>query len=237
MNRLNRLIFATLLLMMTGFSTFADAALVDNGGGLIYDTGLNITWLQEPNNYAMTWNKAMDWVAGVNAGGVSGWRLPTGDLNDANVANEMGHLSLIELGNTRGSNLTYKGIFGGLTNWRYWTGNVDLHDAGGAWYFDFSQGMLGGGSKGWESCALAVVHSGNVGTPVPSVITLTITKPGTGSSIIISNPSGIDCGTDCTETYNSGASIILTATPDAGSTFSGWSGNCSGSALTSDVLI
>jgi hypothetical protein len=43
--------------------------------------------------------------------------------------------------------------------------------------------------------------------------------------------TGIDCGGDCTETYDNGVVVALTATPDPGSTFAGWSGGgCSGTA-------
>ncbi len=59
------------------------------------------------------------------------------------------------------------------------------------------------------------------------IYTLTITKQGTGSGTIISDPEGINCGDDCVETYNSGITVTLTATPDAGSTFEGWSEDCS----------
>lgn len=57
--------------------------------------------------------------------------------------------------------------------------------------------------------------------------TLTVTKSGSGS--VASSPSGISCGSDCTEKYNQGTSVVLTATPASGSVFSGWSGGgCSG---------
>jgi hypothetical protein len=56
--------------------------------------------------------------------------------------------------------------------------------------------------------------------------TLTVAKAGTGTGTI--SGTGINCGTDCTEAYNSGTSVTLTATPDASSTFAGWSGGCTG---------
>ncbi len=44
-----------------------------------------------------------------------------------------------------------------------------------------------------------------------------------------SAPTGITCGTDCSEAYFSGTTVTLTATPAAGSLFAGWSGGgCSG---------
>lgn len=41
--------------------------------------------------------------------------------------------------------------------------------------------------------------------------------------------SGIDCGTTCVAMLNEGTTATLTATPAAGSLFSGWSGACTGS--------
>ncbi len=68
---------------------------------------------------------------------------------------------------------------------------------------------------------------------------LTITKTGTGNGSVTSSPSGINCGTDCSENYNSGTDVQLTAAPDTGSVFAGWSGDCSscGSALTCSITI
>jgi hypothetical protein len=57
---------------------------------------------------------------------------------------------------------------------------------------------------------------------------LTVSKTGTGSGTVTSTPAGISCGTDCTEFYNTGSVVKLTATASAGSTFTGWSGACGG---------
>jgi hypothetical protein len=58
--------------------------------------------------------------------------------------------------------------------------------------------------------------------------TLSVTKEGTGSGSVTSVPTGIDCGSDCSEVYDYGTSVTLTAAPDVSSTFSGWSGACTG---------
>ncbi|MBK9030729.1 MAG: hypothetical protein IPL61_05215 [Myxococcales bacterium] len=58
--------------------------------------------------------------------------------------------------------------------------------------------------------------------------TLTAATAGTGTGTVTSNPAGINCGVDCTEPYDSGTTVSLTATPAANSTFTGWSGACSG---------
>jgi PKD repeat protein len=55
---------------------------------------------------------------------------------------------------------------------------------------------------------------------------LSVTLSGPGS--VTSSPSGISCPGDCSETYPEGTSVTLTASPSPGSTFTGWSGACSG---------
>ena len=57
---------------------------------------------------------------------------------------------------------------------------------------------------------------------------LTVTKGGTGSGTVTSSPSGINCGSDCSEAYNAGTPVTLTASPDTSSAFAGWSGACTG---------
>jgi hypothetical protein len=66
------------------------------------------------------------------------------------------------------------------------------------------------------------------GTTALQSFTLTVGKGGTGSGTVSSSPAGISCGADCAEAYASGTSVTLTATPAAGSTFSGWGGACAG---------
>jgi uncharacterized repeat protein (TIGR02543 family) len=52
--------------------------------------------------------------------------------------------------------------------------------------------------------------------------TLTVTKSGSG--IVTSDPSGIDCGDACSASFADGATVTLTAAPAAGYGFDGWSG-------------
>jgi Tfp pilus assembly protein PilV len=57
-----------------------------------------------------------------------------------------------------------------------------------------------------------------------------VSKQGNGSGLVVSSPSGINCGASCSGSFSSGSSVALTATPDTGSSFTGWSGGCSGTS-------
>jgi hypothetical protein len=66
---------------------------------------------------------------------------------------------------------------------------------------------------------------------------LTVNRSGSGSGTVTSNPAGINCGTDCTESFASGTVVVLNAAPNAGSFFAGWFGDpdCADGIVTMDV--
>jgi hypothetical protein len=89
-------------------SGYADAALVDRGGGLIYDTGLDVTWLQNANasgnittpDAASAWASSLIYHDAIRNVDWDDWRLPEDDLSCSGPDNcsdsEMGHLFYIE---------------------------------------------------------------------------------------------------------------------------------------------
>jgi len=64
-----------------------------------------------------------------------------------------------------------------------------------------------------------------------------LTTTVSGSGTVISSPAGINCGTTCSATFVQNQTITLTAVPAALSTFTGWSGACSGTQLTCSVTM
>jgi YD repeat-containing protein len=58
---------------------------------------------------------------------------------------------------------------------------------------------------------------------------LDVNPSGAGTGSVVSEPPGIDCGTDCTEIYDIGSVVRLAASAAAGSRFAGWAGGgCTG---------
>ncbi|WP_324780888.1 Lcl domain-containing protein [Thiobacillus sedimenti] len=170
----------TSTLLVAGLiSGAAQAALVDRGGGLIYDTDLDVTWLKDAN-YAktsgydadglMTWSEATTWAANLSYFDAvrnvtyADWRLPTSDTTCGafNCSNsEMGHLFYNELGGTGGQSILTSGDpdLAKFTNFRnslYWSGTEYAPDPAYAFVFDTNYGLQGVGSKYGSTYALAV---------------------------------------------------------------------------------
>ncbi len=142
-----------LFVVVSGVSSASNAALVDRGGGLIYDTDLNITWLADAN-YAktsgydadgiMSWSEARIWAGNLSYGGYTDWRLPITVQPDANCAltdgngqtygmnctgGEMGHLFYNELGGVSGTPI------GMAHNANYdLFANIGIQVSGSYWY-------------------------------------------------------------------------------------------------------
>lgn len=192
-------ICATVVASMVVVSSNARAALIDRGGGLIYDSDLNITWLSDAS-YAvtsgfdadgkMTWYQAESWIQSLNAStyrGVSGWRLPGADVNcGANYScttSEMGHLFYLELGGRAHDSIldisnTSLGLFEGVAGGVYWSQTVVPASDGDDARFDFNFAL------GWQdghhvtnSAYAWAVHDGDIAllpaaVPLPASVWL-----------------------------------------------------------------
>src|SRR5438876_2503294 len=87
---------------------------------------------------------------------------------------------------------------------------------------------------------LSVTTPGGTGTSAnvfTVIVTLTVTKVGTGSGIVTSSPAGINCGATCSGSYSSGTVVTLIATPAFDSMFAAWSGCDAVSGTTCTVTM
>jgi hypothetical protein len=180
-----------------GFTTLsANAALIDTGDGLIYDTVLDITWSQ-PDSSPRPWLDANDWAAGLTLGGVSGWRLPyisvaagagplgnsPGPVNCFTASeldcrdNELGYMFYHNLSGTNGESILTSGdpdlaLFPTLEAAGYWSGTEHESVGDTAWAFLFSDGDQTPDVQSFGNPTFAV-HAGNVNAiPVPAAVWL-----------------------------------------------------------------
>ena len=150
-----------LLVLIVGLVPSAQAILIDRGGGMIYSTDLDVTWLQDANyamtsNYdsdgLMTWQQATDWVENLTFGGYDDWRLPTFDpahpdarIEPTSPMHEMGYLNYVELGNPRdaGGNPQNQGFFINM---------VPAPDSQEPWYWSGTPGDDDPTNTAWRFC-------------------------------------------------------------------------------------
>jgi hypothetical protein len=89
------------------------------------------------------------------------------------------------------------------------------------------------------TCKVTMSQARNVSATfnAPPNQTLIVTKAGTGTGKVTSSPAGIDCGAACSSTFGYNMAVTLTAAATSPSTFSGWSGACTGAATTCQVAM
>jgi len=77
-------------------------------------------------------------------------------------------------------------------------------------------------SFGWHT------RIGNFRFPNCAMRTVSVSRAGTGTGTVTSNPVGISCGAACSFQWWGGTTVLLSAAPARGSAFAGWSGACTG---------
>jgi len=148
-----------------------------------YETTTNLTWAANANLLGDTsqplrnWGESNEWMATLNIGGVTGWRLPSTiwkDFscsvvgNDSNglgcTGSEMGYLF-----NVLGISAASSGPFSGLQSATYWS-NTSF-GSNSAYTFDFGSGeqSINGAQSPWRN--MWAVQTGDVGAsavPIPA---------------------------------------------------------------------
>lgn len=94
---------------------------------------------------------------------------------------------------------------------------------------DFA-GWTGEGCTGTGVCVVSITQARSVTARFDvAQHTLTVSRVGGGTGTVSSLSAGIDCGSTCSADYVHGTMVTLSATPDPGNTFVGWSGSgCTG---------
>jgi hypothetical protein len=184
----------------------AQATLFDRGGGLIYDSAQNLTWLSDANyantsGYAassgglMDWDHAAAWADqltfhdSVRNQDLSDWRLPSAVFPDwQNTGSELSHLRLDvggvlnnpNLNSTANANLL---MFTNVMPGYYWPGN---HHSPGTTFLTINFLTGQGNQIGYSTGPNAArnyswaVRSGDVLSPVPEPDTYVLMLAGLG---------------------------------------------------------
>ena len=186
-------IIKSLALSLIGVGV-SQAALIDRGGGLIYDDVKNITWLQDidyaitsgySNTVKLNWSDAMafaqsaEYVDNVRGVTWSDWRLPTA-VNDPSTAgydftgasSELAYMYYVNLGLAPNYGAGAKGSvknhwFADLESRGYWTG-TEAKAGRLAWDFQFGYGFSERNGMG-DGLRAWLVRDGDVGAPPKGV--------------------------------------------------------------------
>jgi hypothetical protein len=86
-----------------------------------------------------------------------------------------------------------------------------------------------GACSGTSPCTVVLTSAASVGATFQRVRhLLTVSRSGTGKGTVTATLGPLNCGTTCSALYDEATVVILTAQPDATSTFQGWAGPCTG---------
>jgi hypothetical protein len=178
----------------------------------VIDGGTGLEWQRTDDNTRRTWIDALAYCEASSLDGKNDWRLP--NIRELK--------SIVDF--TKQHPATDTTVFINCTNSDYWSATTSTKGFGGAWAVLFDNGMSDVTGKDNEPSYVRCVRGGLSWTP--SFLVLSKSGSGTGTVSSSSDPSGTTCGpgTYCMS-YTTGATVTLTAHPDAGSTFAGWSGD------------
>ncbi|WP_026840836.1 DUF1566 domain-containing protein [Citrifermentans bremense] len=219
-----RNIFTALFIATVALANDVNAALVDLGGGMIYDSDQDITWLQDSNytlhhglggrNGQMTWAQADTWARTFTFNGNSGWRLPhgpTANTSGALTVNATGgelYNLYYQLGNTQTSGWKNKGPFSMIWPGSFWTDLSAGWTTSHHWIFD---GSLSSNYLIGPDSNLELVWLVRDGKAVAPSLSLTVSFSGSGKGNVTSSPAGISTRVAATAKFPAGSAVVLTA--------------------------
>ena len=204
----------------------------DSGAGTVAHTPTGLIWKRcsegqtwtgstcSGSATGYTWDQAVALTS--NFAGNSDWRIPTGEelisLVDYTIPYPGPTINTTWFPNTPAS--------------YFWSASADAYDSNYAWNVIFGYGYADGYGYKNNSFQVRLVRGGQSF----DLWALAAAKTGTGSGMVMSSPAGINCGSDCTESYSSRTFVTLTATPEHGSVLTGWEGSdCADSSDTCTV--
>ncbi|KJU85855.1 protein containing DUF1566 [Candidatus Magnetobacterium bavaricum] len=208
----------------------------DNGNQTVTDNLTGLLWSRDAGTSTWgnctggikTWQGALDYMTCLNTAGYLGY-------NDWRLPNRKELMSLISR-QMYSPPLPSGHLFINPWSHEYWSSTTQASDTSNAWIIHMDEGYVYPSAKVGNNYVWPV-RSGQVG----DLVALIISKSGTGSGTVTSSDGKINCGATCTANYTPSAATTVTltakATADTDSSFTGWSGDCSGTASTCTVTM
>jgi hypothetical protein len=148
---------------LVAVGNLAQAALIDNGNGTVYDNTQNITWLQDWSvNGRQDLATQNTWASDLTFAGSSAWALPDNGQYNGLFA---------EFGDLRSASLPFTNV----QAFPYWTSTVWEFGGDNGWRFRPDDGDLNGQGSSFPLYAVAVA-AGNVSA---------IPEPETGAMMLL----------------------------------------------------
>jgi hypothetical protein len=213
------------------FTTNSDTSVTDELTGLVWAPDGNLMSTRDNGwdtdetlgDGRVTWQHALGYISKLNAEhylGYDDWRLP--NLREMSTLTNFGEADTATWLNMQG--LVNAQLF------YYWSSSTNATFPAGVWYFPMLNGWMTWDVPG-ATKYIWPVRAGRSG----SFSYLTISKTGTGTGQVnVDRGALIWSGSTGTASYGSAMTVNITATPDSGSIFAGWSGDadCSAGQLT-----
>ena len=131
--------------------------------------------------------------------------------------------------------VTPPGSWGGCLSLMYYAGNSTSFNAASNPTSNYYSGALSGLGVTAISAPSGTMTA-NIQTPTAgSSFALSVSRTGSGR-VATADGTTIDCGGTCSANFVSGSVVVLTATPSPGGSFTGWSGDCTGTSTCSVTM-
>jgi len=198
-----------------GVSIGSAQQLKNNNDGTVTDLNTGLMWRQTAESSKMDWEEALSYIVSLNQqsfAGYADWRLPNRNELQSIVAYNTAYPAI---------NTNFFQNVDSVDSYT-WSSTTEYGINENAWFVYFDTGVANCWNK-QNHASVFPVRAGNI-----AKFTLNVSLTGNGTGTVNSSPSGISCGSDCSEAYGSGMTVTLTTISEAGSIFTGWSGDCLG---------
>ncbi len=191
----------------------------DNGNGTLIDKLTGIVWLKNANCFgAHLWDNSFALVSNLSSGQcdltdgskAGDWRLP--NINEFR--------SLMDISKTNPALSSGHFFYGIDNNLSYSSSTTNVERSNYGLVVHLKSGVIHDSGKDYPAeNGLLPIRAGRFRI-------IAVSKTGSGTGVVSSIPAGIECGSDCSDSFSVLSQVNIIATADNDSVFGGWGGDC-----------